>query len=526
VARRTSKSAGKTGGSSETGTDTTPDTTIEGAATDAENVENALTGDAGTEAPGREEPSPEDSTTPETMDAPEARDADDIAHSEDSPQGDAIDEPEDAELVADDPEQSETAEPDAEDTPEPENTAEPAPAAAAPPVETRTIVEKTGPGFGPLVIGGVVAAAIGYLASVSGFLPGAGGTDNTAEIEAALASQSEILAGLQEQISALATAPEPPGVDLSPVTEEISALGVRIDETAGAINAIGERVATLEERPIITGDVTADSAAVAEALAAMEAQMRAQVEEAERRAAEAVATGRTAEEAELAAEEAGRTADEASRAAEEAIAAAEAEAAAAQAEAEAAQAEAEAAMAEAEAAMAAAQAEAEAAMAAAEAEAALNELRLAIARGEPFADPLAAVAVVADVPEALSAAAETGVSSLEQIQDAFPAAARSALPVALRETAGDGAMDRLTAFVQGQIGGRAVVPREGDDPDAILSRVQAAVSSGDLETALAEISALPDGARAEMAGWIADAEARTAVMAALETVAGAVAGAN
>jgi hypothetical protein len=66
-------------------------------------------------------------------------------------------------------------------------------------------------------------------------------------------------------------------------------------------------------------------------------------------------------------------------------------------------------------------------------------LRLAIARGEPFADPLAAVAAVADVPEALSAAAETGVPSLEQIQDAFPAAARAALPVALRETAGDGA---------------------------------------------------------------------------------------
>jgi hypothetical protein len=98
--------------------------------------------------------------------------------------------------------------------------------------------------------------------------------------------------------------------------------------------------------------------------------------------------------------------------------------------------------------------------------------------------------------------------------------------VALRETAGEGAVDRFTAFVQGQIGGRAVAPREGDDPDAILSRVQAAVSAGDLETALAEISALPEGARGEMAGWIADAEARAAVVAALDTVADAVAGAN
>jgi hypothetical protein len=149
-----------------------------------------------------------------------------------------------------------------------------------------------------------------------------------------------------------------------------------------------------------------------------------------------------------------------------------------------------------------------------------------VAEGLPFAEPLAAVAAVADVPEALSAAAESGVASLEDVQAAFPAAARAALPVALRESAGDSAVDRFTAFVQGQVGGRAVAPREGDDPDAVLSRAQAAVSDGDLETALSEISALPEGALGEMAGWIADAEARTAVVTALESVAAAVTGAN
>ena len=147
---------------------------------------------------------------------------------------------------------------------------------------------------------------------------------------------------------------------------------------------------------------------------------------------------REEEAARLAAE-----AEDARRAAEEAVAAAEAETAEA---------------------MAAAEAEAQAAMAAAEAEAAVNELRLAVTRGEPFAEPLAAVAEVTDIPEALSSAAYSGVPSLESLQDAFPAAARAALPVALRETAGEGAVDRFTAFVQGQIGGRAIAPRDGDDP--------------------------------------------------------------
>ncbi|MDG4649223.1 mitofilin family membrane protein, partial [Roseibacterium sp. SDUM158017] len=179
-----------------------------------------------------------------------------------------------------------------------------------------------------------------------------------------------------------------------------------------------------------------------------------------------------------------------------------------------------------DAAAAAAQAEAEAAAAEARAEAALQRLRLAVAEGGSFADALGSVAEVAEVPEALSAAADSGVPGLEELQESFPAAARDALPVALRETAGDGAMDRIGAFLQGQIGGRSIEPREGDDPDAILSRAQAAVSEGDLQAALAEISALPDGARAAMADWISAAETRVAVTDALDTVAQSVTGAN
>ena len=61
------------------------------------------------------------------------------------------------------------------------------------------------------------------------------------------------------------------------------------------------------------------------------------------------------------------------------------------------------------------------------------------------------------------------------------------------ETAEDGVMGGLGAFLQNQLGGRSVVPREGDDPDAVLSRVGAAVEAGDLSTALTEIESLPEG---------------------------------
>jgi hypothetical protein len=117
------------------------------------------------------------------------------------------------------------------------------------------------------------------------------------------------------------------------------------------------------------------------------------------------------------------------------------------------------------------------------------------------------------------------VASLEDIQAAFPAAARAALPVALRETAGDGAVDRFTAFVQGQVGGRAVAPREGDDPDAVLSRARRR-SPPETSTRRSPRSRRCPKARAKWPGWIADAEARTAVVAALESVTAAVTGAN
>lgn len=347
----------------------------------------------------------------------------------------------------------------------------------------QTVVKERGPGFVPLVLGGVVAAGLGYLAASSDILPWSEPPGVPPEIEAQLTEQSEALAALRAEIDTLASA-EAPTVDLGPVEDSIDALGGRIDETAATLDSLTDRVVTLEERPVFTGDVTEDTAEAAEAIAALEEQMREREEEAAARAAEIEANARAAEAA----------------------------AAAAQAEAEAA--------------MAAAEAEAAAAAAQAEAEASIAELRLAITRGETFADPLADVAEVAEVPESLQARADAGVPSLEALQDSFPAAARAALPIALRESAGDNPVDRFSAFLQGQIGGRAVEPREGDSPDAILSRAQGHVTDGNLAAALDEISALPEGARAEMSGWIADAEARVDVMTALDTVTQTLSGGN
>lgn len=353
-------------------------------------------------------------------------------------------------------------------------------------------------GFVPLLLGGVLAAGIGYGAAYMGWLPTAdtGDDANTAALTAALEQQNETLGALQAQVADLAEAEPPapvaPEVDFSPVLDEIAGLSARIDGATAEIAALADRVVLLEERPVFSGDVEGDAAAALEAAAVLEAELTAQREAAARRAAELEA------EAAAAAAAAQAAIQQAATEAEAAIAAAEAEAAAAEAQ-------------------------AAAATARAAAEAALGQVQIALETGQPYAEALATVAATAGVPEGLTAAADSGVVTLDALQSRFPALAREALPIALQETAGEGVGDRLGAFVMGQIGGRSVEPREGSDPDAVLSRVEAAVRAGDLDAALTEIAALPDGARSVLAPWVADVEARAAAVEGLATLTASVA---
>ncbi|MGC1487099.1 MAG: hypothetical protein WA784_04835, partial [Albidovulum sp.] len=66
---------------------------------------------------------------------------------------------------------------------------------------------------------------------------------------------------------------------------------------------------------------------------------------------------------------------------------------------------------------------------------------------------------------------------------------------------------------------RSLTPRAGEDPDAILSRAEAALGTGDLKTALVEIATLPEAGRARLAEWTGLAERRLAAAAAIAALA-------
>ncbi|VDC19144.1 COG4223 family protein [Pseudogemmobacter humi] len=164
-----------------------------------------------------------------------------------------------------------------------------------------------------------------------------------------------------------------------------------------------------------------------------------------------------------------------------------------------------------------AEAEAEALRAEARRDAAMLSLREAVANGQPYAGALADLGL-ADVPAPLAAHAETGLPTAAGLADAFPEAARAALESSLRADADDSFGDRAWSLLRIGTGARSLTPREGTDPDAVLSRAEAAAKAGDLPLALQELAGLPEAGRAEMADWISQAQSRIAADAALSAL--------
>lgn len=341
------------------------------------------------------------------------------------------------------------------------------PADAAPgsslPVPAQPVtIQRTG--FWPVALGGVVAAGLGAAATIwalphlpAGWLPPA---DTAPAAEAA--------------------AP-------------VDAAAIRADAIAAAEAAARSEVQALRDELASTAAVEVESgntlaepagpAVSAEDLAVLQARLDEQAARLDELASRPVLDGETAQRVQTLADQAG--------ALEQQIAAAAADA---RSEITAAQAEAQ-----------KLQDAAQESTRRAEAVAAIAALQAALDRGvtpDEAHQQLAAVGL--DTPDALS----REVPSLESLQSGFGEAARAGLRAALREDSAGGG-NVLTNFLRAQTGARSVAPREGDDPDAILSRANAEVEAGRIAAALDEIATLPETARSApaMAGWIDGATA-------------------
>ncbi|WP_166417809.1 COG4223 family protein [Cochlodiniinecator piscidefendens] len=150
------------------------------------------------------------------------------------------------------------------------------------------------------------------------------------------------------------------------------------------------------------------------------------------------------------------------------------------------------------------------------AQAALSQIRAALAGGGNFAssvDELDRLNIT--VPDSLRASVD-GVATQAGLAEGFSAPARAALDMALQQSADDGTASRVTVFLRRQTGLRSLTPSEGNDPDAVLSRAEAALVEGDYANTVQEIALLPETAQNAFADWLTELHTRTAALQGVE----------
>ncbi len=402
-------------------------------------------------------------------------------------------------------------------------------------IETK-VVEVRKAGFFPMLLGGVVAAGLGAGGAYYAIphLPAAwqpvAPVDAQAQIDAARAAAVEAarteIAGARSQLlsdanaAAVTTAREAAQklLDEQPVRPDAGAgdLGATVADMQAALAAQADRVAALGTAldalrmpEPVTGAQASSTAGLqsggtvdAQALQAVQslvAQLRAEVD------------AQGARITELAARPAG---DPDATAQISALAAQAAEM----------QSRIAAAAEEAQSRIAAAQAEAESVRAEtatigrrAQIAAAAAGLQAALESGGNLAGGLADLRAAGVEPPA---ALNGEVVSLTYLQRDFDDAARSGLRASLKaQSQGGGAMGAIGNFLRVQTGARSVEPREGDDPDAVLSRAGAAVRLGNIAAALTAIASLPPEGQEAMASWTAQAKQWSEARAALADLA-------
>ena len=343
------------------------------------------------------------------------------------------------------------------------------------------IIERRG-GFLPALIGGIVAAVLGFIAGrgdyLDAFFPRADSglgeqivslqddvksiTETVAGLDGRITDSVEGLSGVQSTIGTLDTTVNDGLAKIGGLETDLGGVKSGLDDAGSKLSGLQTTLSELDVRLTDIEKAPIDNSVSEAAVAAYERELAG--------LQDAIAEQQSTLEAQIAAQK-----DEVARLVEEAQAL---ESSAVEAE------------------------------TAAKVQTGITDILTAIESGAPFADSVASLQGLGiDVPETLAGPADTGVATLASLQDGFAPLARSALATA-REASEES--QGIGSFLQRQLGARSVTPQDGDSADAILSRIEAALSAGDISTVLQEADALPEAAKEALETWTASAATRQA----------------
>ena len=333
--------------------------------------------------------------------------------------------------------------------------------------EPQVIVQKKG-GTGAMILGGVIAAALGFGAAIY-LEQGSAIFPQSKANEAFRAEAGEQLASLQGSVSNIEAQVKMNSDKVGSLTSELSqgpdlkAMETSLAALTGSVATLDEKLANLDAR---FSNLTQDTVSAAlsqdvvdayqKELADLQASLKSQREQVE--AMVATAQAKEAEVAEISQNTLTR--------------------------------------------------------------AALTRVDTALQSGRPFAAALSEYeAVIGEAaPVELSQFAQDGLTPVSELTESYVDHARAALAAARASEGSGGAGSGIGNFLKTQLQARSVTPKDGDDADAVLSRAEAALKDGRLSDTLAELDTLPEASKAEMSPWMEAAKARQDALNTIETL--------
>ncbi len=155
---------------------------------------------------------------------------------------------------------------------------------------------------------------------------------------------------------------------------------------------------------------------------------------------------------------------------------------------------------------------------------AAQALRDTVEREAPYQAELAAVQSLGAAPNAtapLEPFAATGVPGAAALAHQLAALTPDLRRASEPSSGPTGFLGRLEANAQHLVRITPVDAPTGNEPSAVIARIEADAARADIATALTDIAALPDAARPLAAGWVEKAKAREAAITASRRIAAA-----
>lgn len=153
---------------------------------------------------------------------------------------------------------------------------------------------------------------------------------------------------------------------------------------------------------------------------------------------------------------------------------------------------------------------------------AAEALRAAVERGVPYQAELAAVrALGVEAAAPLEPFAASGLPAADALARELAALAPALRQAAQTATGAATFLGRLEDNARHLVRITPVNAPAGNDPAAVLARIEADAARADIAAALNDVAALPDAAKALAADWVKTAQAREAAVAASRRIAAA-----